>query len=165
MIIKKINNKDFFGRDIIYVFVNEIEKFDLTKITITAKYFTLFISNTLSLDIDIFFNKAKELLKAGLVYMCAWGNECEKIHDLFDDANVILEVDEEIKPLIEGNVVMTTWHENDTLQDAIEFFLMNTSPTEQFYDECKTSIVLQVGHSSEIDKMINYLEDQNWLVK
>jgi hypothetical protein len=163
MTIEKINSKDFFGREIFFISVSSIEDFNFENIPKISKYFTLFISNNSELDVDLYFDKAKDFIKSGLAYMCAWGNKNELIHDLFDEASVMLEVDGEIKRDENDNVVMTTSHQDESIKEALEYFLMNTSPTDKYYDDCKTALVLVVGNSSDGDNLKLYLENQNLL--
>lgn len=163
MQIEKINSKDKFGREIILISIPKIENFDLNKLQPISKYFTLFIANNIALDIDNFFEKAKDLIKTGLAYMCAWGNGCSVLDNLFDDASVILEIDGEVEKADDENVIMTTWHEDESLKEALHFFVTNTSPTEKYYKECLTALVLCVGRSDETENLKMYLENQKLL--
>lgn len=161
MLVEKINRKDSFEREIIFISVSKIEELDLKKLPEISKYFTLFIANNEEVNIDKYLDKANELINSGLAHFCAWGNNCEQIHDLFDEEIVSLEIDQQSS--IDDNVIMTTWHKDESLKEALWFFLMTTSPTEKYYDECKTAIVLKVGDSSETHHLFDYIEDQNWL--
>ena len=58
---------------------------------------------------------------------------------------------------------MTTWHENDSIKKALFFFLTNTEPTEKYYFDCKSSLVLVIGNSTESNNIKEYLENQNLL--
>jgi hypothetical protein len=63
--------------------------------------------------------------------MSAWGNEC----DLWDDSVDWATIDKEsndIQP--EGECVMTTWHENETLEEAAGFFMRHGSNSIQRLD-------------------------------
>jgi hypothetical protein len=60
---------------------------------------------------------ASLLLTCGAVYVCTWGKDCERVHDIFDEDIV----DENIR-LGRDSVVMTTWHDDESLNDAM-FFL------------------------------------------
>jgi hypothetical protein len=58
-----------------------------------------------------------------VVYVCAWGSSCDRVHDLFDAA------------LVESGVadrytVMTTSHAADSLPDALEFYARAAFPAE-----------------------------------
>ena len=162
MLVEKINSKDNFDRKIILISVSDIEEFNLSGLTKLSKYFTLFIANNKKVIVDKYSPKASELIKSGLAYFCAWGNECEKIHDIFDEEIVSLEI-EQTWETDDDNVIMTTWHKNESIKEALLFFLMNTSPTEKYYSECKSSLVLLIGNSVETDNIKFFLENQNLL--
>lgn len=57
------------------------------------------------------------LLKSGCLYVVAWGTECEKWHDTVDWLNVE-EFDGNIP---EDRFVMTTWHTDEPLSEAMWF--------------------------------------------
>ena len=162
MLVEKINSKDNFEREIILISVSDIEEFSLDELTELSKYFTLFVVNNKKVIIDKYFEKASELIKSGLAYFCTWGNECEKIHDIIDEEVVSLEL-KQTEDTDDENVIMTTWHKNESLKEALWFFLMNTSPTEKYYSECKNSLVLLIGNSVETDNIKFLLENQNLL--
>jgi len=71
---------------------------------------------------------AHAALKRGMVYFCAWGPGCKRFHDVVDEVRD--------KRLIVGpttnDVVMTTWHEKETLHDALDYFLISAWPTDGF---------------------------------
>jgi hypothetical protein len=53
---------------------------------------------------------ATKLVVQGVGYACCWGPDCHRVHRLFDRA------------AIEANrFVMTTWHEDETLDEALWF--------------------------------------------
>ncbi len=162
MLIEKINSKDFFGREIILISVSKIEAFDLKKLPRLANYFTLFIVNNNEVFVDQYGKKAKELINSGLAYLCAWGVDCEKIHDVIDEVDVMMGIDKKIES-DDKNVIMTNWHHNETIKEALYYFLNTTAPTEKYYSECKNSLVLVIGDSSESNNIQEYLENQNLL--
>ena len=59
---------------------------------------------------------ARDLLEQGCVHMCSWGPDASRIHDMFD----WLAVEAELagRPYVE-DVLMTTWHERDSLDDVL----------------------------------------------
>lgn len=160
--IEEINSKDNFGRNIFLISVSSIKEFDITRLAQNSKYFTLFIANSEEVIIEEYSKKAKKLIESGLIYLCAWGEECEKIHDIFDEENVIMEINQEIET-DNDNVIMTTWHQDESLKEALYFFLMDTSPTEKYYSECKTSLVVIIGNPIEAVNIKTYLENQKLL--
>jgi hypothetical protein len=162
MLIERINSKDKFGREIIFISVSKIDEFDFKSLPQISKYFTLFIANNNEVDVGEYSRKANSLIKSGLAYICAWGNGCERIHDIFDEENVYIEIEEKLTTDDE-NVIMTTWHQNEFIEEALYFFLFNTSPTEKYSSECKTALVLLIGISEETNKIKMYLENQDLL--
>ena len=64
------------------------------------------------------------LLRLGCACLCAWGPDCERVHDIMDEQ------------VIGGNppwteemgCVMTTWHADDSLTDALYF--SSTAPIQ-----------------------------------
>ncbi len=60
---------------------------------------------------------AERVIEQGLAYFCAWGPHCELAHDLMDETLVARE-------LLDGQpeaFLMTTWHGNEPLAEAIWF--------------------------------------------
>jgi hypothetical protein len=82
---------------------------------------------------------AKVLLGRGLAYLCAWGPECERVHDIFDLAEL------ELDPQGTRGVVMTTWHNDEPLSEAIWFFVSAAYPDESYEKTCLEWIVAGVG--------------------
>lgn len=165
MKIKKINSKDKFERELFLISLKNIEEFSLEDLPQHSKYFTIFIANNGNeINIEKLFEVANKLIKSGLVYASAWGKDCEKIHDIFDEEIVYMENNSEIES-DDDDIIMTTWHNNDTLEEALWFFLNCTYPTNKYYSKCKTSCVLNLGDSEVSDLIRTYLENQNLLEK
>lgn len=61
---------------------------------------------------------AEWLVESGCLYAVTWGRDCEKWHDSVDDAN-LREFDHGDIP--DDRFVMTTWHENEPLREALWF--------------------------------------------
>jgi hypothetical protein len=61
---------------------------------------------------------AEWLVQSGCLYAVAWGQDCSEWHDSIDVAN-LREFDYGDIP--EDRFVMTTWHENEPLQEALWF--------------------------------------------
>ncbi len=75
------------------------------------------------------------LLKRGCVYFCAWGPDCERLHDVFDAAGV------DVNP-----VVMTTWHSDESLEEALEFFISSSHPDAGYSDTTRSAIAISIGN-------------------
>jgi hypothetical protein len=84
-------------------------------------------------------NIARVLISKGTHYICCWGNDCEKAHDCFDEANVILQVDKGFE-----RHDFSTWHAKETIDEALWFCIFCATPEDQFWPKCST-LVLGVG--------------------
>jgi len=69
-------------------------------------------------------------LTSGMVYFCAWGQDCERFHDIVDELIVEDEIGAHLFAGADaGDTIMTTWHEADTLDEALDFFINLAEPT------------------------------------
>jgi len=65
---------------------------------------------------------ARALLESGAVYICAWGPGCSHFHDVVDLE--IMRVSQDLK----APCIMTTWHADETIEDALWYFLVCAVP-------------------------------------
>jgi hypothetical protein len=82
---------------------------------------------------------AQELLKRGLAYICVWGADCERVHDLIDEVIVESNPDE-----TEQSVRLTTWLTDETLAEAVWHFLNVSFPAEDYHDKCRTEVFIVI---------------------
>jgi hypothetical protein len=95
---------------------------------------------------DVIRSVAERLVAAGCAYACCWGPDCERVHDMIDQVNI------ERDPRAE-RVVMTTWHEKDSLAYTL-WFLLNVSWPDPAYEAgCGCSVAVSIG-SKEWDAEI-----------
>ena len=64
-------------------------------------------------------------LTDGCEYVCAWGRDCERVHDRFDDTYLGLETYSR-QPLM-----ISTWHADETLPEALYFALTLAFPDSE----------------------------------
>jgi hypothetical protein len=104
------------------LFIAELPNFQsLERVEFPAKPLAFFIAaDSSQLSADDIGGFAEKLLNQGLRYLCAWGPDYERVHDIFDEMYV-------------GNgtepykfELMTTWHAADSFGDALSFFLSST---------------------------------------
>ena len=74
------------------------------------------------------------LIKAGCVYFCCWGPDCERVHDIIDESDPYSE-----------SVIMTTWHSDKPLKEAIWYFLNVTWPDKEFEETFRAALGIAVG--------------------
>jgi hypothetical protein len=100
----------------------------------------------------------KHLLGAGAVYISSWGPDCQRVHDITDEARLSLG-----KPDRRDSVVMTAWHENESLDDALWFFLFNTFPEDSFEQTTRSALAVIVGNPDWAALIREDLRDPNAL--
>ncbi|MGH9588503.1 MAG: DUF7684 family protein, partial [Acidobacteriaceae bacterium] len=83
---------------------------------------------------------AKFLVERGLAYFCAWGPDCERVHDLLDQ--------ERMREEPEGRCVITTWHAKESLSQALSFFSNCVEPDDGFIANCKDWVALSVSNKA-----------------
>jgi hypothetical protein len=81
---------------------------------------------------------ARGLLRAGAVYVCAWGADCQRVHDIVDAERDASADDSEA-------AVMTTWHDRESLADVLRFVLAASLPAESYIGDCGATLALSIG--------------------
>lgn len=96
-----------------------------------------------------FAEKLDPLVSQGLIYFCSWGKNCELVHDAVDVCR-----DEGQYELPSGEfVLMTTWHDDEPLEEAFWYFSTLATPTEEeLLNNCERFVVsiCNPGWSEEI---------------
>lgn len=87
---------------------------------------------------------ADALLQRGLACLCAWGPDCERVHDLFDYA----EIERNVRDNRERPVVLTTAHPDESLDEALWFMLNGAQATPAYEPTCRARLALTVGNAS-----------------
>jgi hypothetical protein len=85
---------------------------------------------------------AEKIMDKGLAYLCAWGPDCERVHDIFDE----IEVQRDLKGQ-NANVIMTTWHSDESLEESLWFFVNSAFPDLAYEPRCKDWIVAPIGNN------------------
>jgi hypothetical protein len=111
------------------------------KIAPISKHFALFLAiDGCSLHSESVGEAARELIEKGLASLCVWGADCERIHDIFDETGVELDLDQN------RAVIMTTWHDAEPLEEAIWYFMNCAIPDEAYRRTCKDWIFAPIGN-------------------
>jgi hypothetical protein len=80
---------------------------------------------------------ADKLIAQGMVYLCAWGPDCERVHDIFDEVRGRNTWTDEA-------FVMTTSHDDEELDDGLWFSLFTTLPSEEYIETCGALVAVVV---------------------
>jgi hypothetical protein len=112
------------------------------KTTHSTANFGLFVAlNANEIADDKILQSAKKLLSIGLACLCTWGPDCERVHDLFDVAARGINSE-----LSGDDVIMTTWHSRESLEDALWFFVHAAIVTGKFEKTCKDWIIAPIAN-------------------
>jgi len=95
-------------------------------------------------SVDEIARLATKLMKEGAAYFVCWGPGCERVHDIVDEIDA--DPDDPVGSP-EASVIMTTWHADESLEDAIWFFLNETSPDEHYETTLGSSLAVSIGSS------------------
>ncbi len=95
---------------------------------------------------------ASWLLRAGARCVCAWGPDCERVHDAFDREASELGLNGE------DAVIMTTWHEEEPLKEATWFAANTAFPHEAYRDADGALVAISVGSKEWEAEIYDYLQ-------
>jgi hypothetical protein len=118
-------------------------------VSIPTKRFRLFVAaDTNTSTVDAVSAFAYAALEKGMVYFCGRGPDCERFHDIIDE--VILEDDLGARRFVgpdDSAFVMTTWHANDKLDEALDFFAIFAHPPGSFEPGSDYWLAISVGNA------------------
>jgi hypothetical protein len=126
--------------------LDSLEQFE-RELRSTSKHFGLLIVTDASgLADETLFDLAKTLISKGLVYLCTWGADCERVHDRFDDAELAKTLDAGDPPTQNDCSFMSTWHSNESLSEALWFFLHAAFAAQGYEQTCEDWIIAVIGN-------------------
>jgi hypothetical protein len=95
----------------------------------------------------------RRLIRNGCAYLLFHGHECEHAHDLADELRPPEETDE--------NVIMTTWHKDESLKDILFDTFIASHPAEDYMDNCSSYAIFSFGsteENAEVERLLGDLE-------
>lgn len=145
-----LGNDKSTSRDLYSMHLNDADKLtDL--LDLPSQYFICLICwDSHDVERSVISRVAEILLKSGAVYFCVWGDDSSQLHDVID--LVIIEKGFER----EESVIMTSWAENESLDDALWFFLNNAWPDDEYVADCHTGVAISIGVDSELIERIDF---------
>jgi hypothetical protein len=155
--IERIGNKNEVTQR--YNHILEISGFNKSINLSKYKYFTcLLVNNDKTININEACSFLSKLIADGMVYLCTWGKNCELLHDLTDE----ILTDPRDKKLFkmqqnENTLIMTTWHNNETLAEALWFTIYNAMPSNNYFDKTKNMITIIINNNKLYNKIKRYL--------
>lgn len=95
----------------------------------------------------------ESLLRRGASYFVCWGQDCERVHDIVDE---IAAHAEHVPP---DTIIMTTWHEGESLEEALWFFLVNSHPDEHYEPSTRAGLVVVVDAAAQESAIAAAIDD------
>jgi hypothetical protein len=135
-----------------------------TTLNLPTKRFRLFVAaDVTELSANALADFGRSALRNGMVYFCAWGHDCEKFHDTVDE---VIANDYAGERTFAGptakDTVMTTWHDNETLEEALDYFTTLALPTEGLVPNSSYRVAICVGNPAWAVKAKQSLESADF---
>ncbi len=143
MVVTKVfdNSKSKnYEHDVLYSFVSTLSEISKSAEQIN-EHSILFIACDFSkYSIDELSGFADSILDRAVAFVCTWGKGCEKTHDIIDEIAVYREVVENKSP----SHPMTTWHSDETIDEALWFALFSAFPDDSHEQEDQSTLIVVV---------------------
>lgn len=99
---------------------------------------------------------SRRLLDAGCVALSVFGEGCKEFHDIFDQEAI---ADSSENSDDDESVIMTTWHSDDSFDDALWYGLFTAFASANYYDQCGVTLVLSIGAHGYREDLRRALDD------
>jgi hypothetical protein len=144
------------GREVYSVSVATADELVSAVTVPPGQHFVLFVAWDASKvpDEDIL-DVARALVLKGLCYVIAWGPDCERVHDLFDAADI--ELNPASNSVGGDTVIMSTWHDKEPLEEALWFSLYSAYPAPPYDETAVATVVATIGESACASSVDAYL--------
>jgi hypothetical protein len=144
-IAQKLGHSDFGSRDLYALNLRHYQiPHDVFK-EITGHFIAcLAIDGTEATDKELK-EIASDLIQAGCTYICCWGPDCERVHDLID-----LE-DLDLHPAGPWN--MTTWQNDVPLSEALWFSINSAWPDSAFEETTHSVVGISFNNTEWFDEI------------
>lgn len=119
-----------------------------------SKHFVSFVVWDAPPRTDVLVTLAQALLDAGAVYVCAFGDNCELVHDAVD--SVIVTTGREPD---DDHAILTTWHGKDTLDDALWYALFTAVPAPAYKTTCCATVIFAIDAGRHLRTLRQALSD------
>jgi hypothetical protein len=132
--LERLGCKDGSERDLYILSLSDFASVP-DSISLPGRRFVAFVAaDANGVDVAVLAQFCRKLFQAECVYFCAWGPDCERVHDIFDEG--VLDVEP---------VIMTTWHDKESLGSALWFFLFSAFPDDG-YGVVENGLAISIGN-------------------
>jgi len=141
--IERLGKEEAWGRDLFILELNHIDEVSHSLRPPSGYFACLLAWDATYSSADKIRSVGQKLIDQGAAYLCLWGADCERVHDLIDEVEALRE---EANP-DDQSVIMTSWHHDESLSDAIWFVLHCTLPDDLYIDDCRSTLAISIGSS------------------
>lgn len=106
------------GRRFFSLGLGELAQWPVDLSGVTAPFGLLLVCDVSGERTSALATVAEKALASGAAYIAAWGPDCERVHDIFDETLISLFLNRG-----DTGTVVTTWHAHESLDDAVWFFV------------------------------------------
>ena len=124
----------------------------------TQSFIALIACDSAQLAVDEIGEFAIGLMEQGAIYICCWGKGCERFHDIIDEIWVVREMDGKYGAVAKDSTLMTTWHNDESLDEALWFLLSCARSPDDKMESCST-IVITIRNESWESNVVSRLEN------
>jgi hypothetical protein len=118
--IERIGRELISSRELLLWDVTDAAEISRFVLPASSTFVCLLAWNADAVSNDNIARVARAVLDAGCCYVCCWGPRCQTVHDIFDEVA--------IERSDGHDLIMSTWHEDEPLTDAIWFSVFCAEP-------------------------------------
>ena len=141
--VERLGREEVWERDLFMLELKDISELP-DNLRFPSRYFACLLAwDATGASADEIRSVGQKLIEQGAAYFVLWGADCERVHDLIDEVEAVRE---QANP-DDQSVIMTSWHHNEPLSEAIWFVLHCALPDDPYIEDCKITIAISVGFS------------------
>jgi hypothetical protein len=149
-VIERVGEEPVFERQLFLATLDRLEDYP-EELTEPGRNFVLFLAvDGMDVPDAVLTAFARTVLEQGAAYVCVWGPGCEHVHDFFDAERG-------------DRLVLTTWHDDETLDQALWFSLFVAFPDESLLAKGQAVLAVVVGHEDWAEQVRGRLSDPGTL--
>ena len=154
MAVEKFRKHPESGRTMHFLELDSLEDWPERLAVGKSKHFVLFLAlSAEELDDDEVAALAARCLEQGMVYLSVWGDQSERIHDLFEEASAERDPDADA-----DTVVLSEWHDEEPLSQAVLYAVSSAWPASTYEKTCTATLVVVVGNPDAADQVRGWLK-------
>jgi hypothetical protein len=108
----------------------------------SSHHILLMMADARLLTVDQISEFEEWAFQQGMVYLCSWESNCERVHDIADE----IIVEKEIQAGRESPLIFTTWHHDEEIKDMVWYALHTANPDEFYMDTCKSLLIVVLNN-------------------